>query len=149
MIRCFKKYVFILVLILQAASVSACPEIIFCGNENNDLYRTMLNQGLNIILSDNVNDALMSAGKESGLIISAEGYPEDRTEISGTIYETVREKKIRKYMKRFARRKYGCSSNILHLFLDMTCRMSVITANWNGPSSLLTCSGTACRQWLS
>ena len=99
MIRCFKKYVFILVLILQAASVSACPEIIFCGNENNDLYRTMLNQGLNIILSDNVNDALMSAGKESGLIISAEGYPEDRTEISGTIYETVREKKIRMFIE--------------------------------------------------
>ena len=69
------------------------------GSDNNDLYRLMLAEGMNIKLFSTPEQAIMSAEKKSGVIITASGYPEQPTILKKELYEVVKSKNLRLYIE--------------------------------------------------
>ena len=77
----------------------ASPSIIFCGSENNNLYQLLMDQGIEVDLYSQLDDALTSAPRGVGLIVTADDYPNERVLISQEQYEKAKSKKIRLYVE--------------------------------------------------
>ena len=92
------KPLLILFLLACTATMHAKP-VIFCGHEDNDLYGLMVDEGLEVKLFKSLDDALDAAPRNSGLFVAAEGYPEDRTQISAEQYSIARKKKVRMFIE--------------------------------------------------
>ncbi len=82
-----------------ALTVSATPRLALVGNDDNDLYRTLLLNGVEVTRHNTVDDAISSLPKGIGLIVTATGYPEKRTEISAEQYADLSRRGTRIYIE--------------------------------------------------
>ncbi|NER13774.1 hypothetical protein GWK08_10010 [Leptobacterium flavescens] len=92
---------FLLIMItVQGYSQTQRPEIVFCGDVNNDLYRVLAaEEGLELIHYDNPEEAVEETPVMGALIIAADGYPNQRNQIPSGVYTEAREKNIRLYVE--------------------------------------------------
>jgi hypothetical protein len=71
---------------------------IFC-NEDNDLYQLLVSSGQNCRRFEDIENALSQCKKNDVLLVLANGYPEQKTPIPESFYETVRDKNLKIYIE--------------------------------------------------
>ena len=94
----------LLLLIWGIGSWSPCmaadkPRITFSCAADNDLYRAMTTGDASYKRYDSAAEAVKQAPRGSGVLILANGYPEEQTAIAPAVYDAAREKQLRLYVE--------------------------------------------------
>ncbi len=95
-------YFFLVVLLLvavQGCATQGQKSISLCCKEDNDLYLTLKENKIACIRYNTSAEAINSAGKGSGVLILADGYPEKTTVMDDFLFEKARNKKLRLYVE--------------------------------------------------
>ena len=87
----------ILVMVIQACGTKS--DLTLCCSENNDLYKTLLENNINCNRYDTPEKAIDMAKKGTGVMILAEGYPQQTTTMSEALYKKAKDKKLRLYVE--------------------------------------------------
>jgi len=75
------------------------PNLVFCCQADNDLYRVVTSDGGKYARYDAPGDAVKAATKGSGVLILADGYPEKTTVIEPAVFDEAAKKKLRLYVE--------------------------------------------------
>ncbi len=73
--------------------------LIFCCAADNDLYRVLTAGGLDCPRHDRAGDAIRAAPEGSGVLILADGYPEQTTVVEPAAFDEAARKKLRLYVE--------------------------------------------------
>ena len=95
-------YFFIVVLLLVAVQVCASKSqknISLSCKEDNDLYLTLKENKIACIRYNTPIEAINSAGEGSGVLILADGYPENTTVMDASLFGKARSKKLRLFVE--------------------------------------------------
>ncbi len=71
----------------------------FSCSEDNDLYRVASASGIACSRYDHVEEAVAQAPQGSGLLILADGYPDETTQVESQVYEDAAKKRLRLYVE--------------------------------------------------
>ncbi len=96
-----KSYIFIAIMVLLATQscTSKSQSIILSCNEGNDLYRTLKENRIACIRYDTPEEAINSAATGSGVLILADGYPNQTTLMDSSLFEETQKKGLRLYIE--------------------------------------------------
>lgn len=89
----------ILCLMVPINSYSSVHDIILCCKENNDLYLTLKENKISCQRYYTPNEAIDNAAEGSGVMILADNYPEQTTEMNASLFEKAKHKKLRLYIE--------------------------------------------------
>ncbi len=92
-------FILVLVYLGFVSFYSIGSGLYFSCSAQNDLYSLMVSTGKEYPRFDNPEDAVNAAPEGSGVLILADSYPNTPTEISSTVYEKARSKKLRLYVE--------------------------------------------------
>lgn len=84
---------------IVALTATAAPRLALVGSDDNDLYRTLLLNGVEVSRHDAVADALAALPKGGGLIVTATDYPQERTAVTPDEYAGMSRRNIRLYVE--------------------------------------------------
>lgn len=88
-------------IIMAALSALFClpvaATVYFSGNADNDLYRVLVSEGVDVVRYDTPGEALENADNGSGLIVTSPGYPAVSVKLDSDFLKTVRSKNLRLY----------------------------------------------------
>ncbi len=87
----------ILLLLLQ--SCTSQSELTLSCNESNDLYKTLQGNKINCSRYDTPEKAIDNAKEGTGVMILADGYPQQTTLMNNALYEKAKRKKLRLYVE--------------------------------------------------
>jgi hypothetical protein len=73
--------------------------LVLSCNEGNDLYRTLVGCNIQCLRFNTPDEAVEMAKQGSGVLILADGYPEETTRIDSSLFEKAKEKKLRLYIE--------------------------------------------------
>ena len=73
--------------------------IILACRENNDLYRVLGENGIEVQRFDTPPEAVNAAAEGDGVMILADGYPETTTPLDAAVFEAAAKKKLRLYVE--------------------------------------------------
>jgi hypothetical protein len=96
------QYFFLVVLLLvavQGCTAKSQKSFSLSCNEDNDLYVTLKENKIACIRYNTPAEVINSAGEESGVLILADGYPENTTVMDAALFEKARNKKLRLYVE--------------------------------------------------
>jgi hypothetical protein len=98
------RYLAIVLFFLVAGSFYSCnplipKRLILSCREDNDLYRTLLDNSVPCLRLDTPGEAVEMAKPGSGVLILADGYPEKSTKIDSSLLEKAKEKNLRLYIE--------------------------------------------------
>jgi len=94
-------------------------QIVFCGQQDNDLFQLLQNEGFTLKRVDTPEDAVAFAPRESGVIIASDSYPKTSVKISAELFNQAKEKKLRLYVEYPASFPgMNISDNIFHAKLE-------------------------------
>ncbi len=86
---------------------SAQPEptasLVFACRADNDLYATMLAQGIGVLREATPAEAVRRAPKGAGVLMLADGYPAKTTDLPDDLFQKASEKKLRLFIEYPAR----------------------------------------------
>ena len=85
-----------------ALSVSAAPgarQLVFSCDKNNDLYRVLVDNGIEVPRYDTPDQAVAKAPKGAGVLILADGYPKKQTPLAKALFERAAEKRLRLFIE--------------------------------------------------
>ncbi len=71
----------------------------FCCRADNDLYRVVTAQGGQFSRSENALDAIRDAPEGSGVLILADGYPAQTTQLDAAVFEQAEARRLRLYVE--------------------------------------------------
>ena len=74
-------------------------DIIFCTRSNNDLIKALKHSGYKPKISKNPEDAIKNADYGSSILFLADDYPTAKFELSKSIIDEIRSKKIKAYVE--------------------------------------------------
>lgn len=91
----------LLSLSLTAAWSAPSPAdgLIICSSPDNDLYQILLKNGLDCQRFDLPDKAIKSAPTDSGVLLLAEGYPKQPTQLTGSLLAEAKLKHLRLYVE--------------------------------------------------
>ena len=75
------------------------PKVLLSCKSDNDLYLTLKKNHFQCTRYNSPEEVIKSAAENSGILILADGYPDKTTEISTTLLEIARSKKLRLYVE--------------------------------------------------
>ncbi|MCE5251440.1 hypothetical protein LLG96_14600 [bacterium] len=75
------------------------PSLVFVCREDNDLYHVVAGRMKETARYDTALDAVRSAPAGSGVLILADGYPDEPTPVGQEVYETAAKKNLRLYVE--------------------------------------------------
>lgn len=96
-----KKWILALAIILLWVT-QACgtkSELTLSCSENNDLYKTLQENNIDCARYDSPEKAIDMAKEGTGVMILADGYPQQTTTMSDALYEKAKSKKLRLYVE--------------------------------------------------
>ncbi len=104
--RCleFTLYTFSIIFLVPqfGESSSQLPQnaalTIVCS-ESNDLHRVLRDSGIPCMRYDGADEAVRSAAVGSGILLLADGYPDERLKIIPGVFDRAREKKLRLFIE--------------------------------------------------
>ncbi len=82
-----------------AAQSSARSRLVFCCKPENDLYNLLSQRGGKWQRFDRPGEAIRYAAPDSGVLILAEGYPDELTVVAPELFDLAAEKKVRIYIE--------------------------------------------------
>ncbi len=74
-------------------------KLILCCNQNNDLFRVLSENKIEVERFNRSKEAVDAAGTGDGIMILADGYPETTTPLDAAIFEMAAQKKLRLYVE--------------------------------------------------
>lgn len=74
-------------------------KLILCCNQNNDLFRVLSENKIEVERFSRSKEAVDAAGTGDGVMILADGYPETTTPLDAAIFEMAAQKKLRLYVE--------------------------------------------------
>jgi hypothetical protein len=92
-------FLIILLAALQGCSLGSRNVIFLSCNENNDLYRTLKENGITCTRYDTPEEVVTNAPEGSGIMILADGYPENTNSIDSSLFNKARDKKLRVFIE--------------------------------------------------
>jgi hypothetical protein len=84
---------------LVVSSSAFAADVLFVGSENNDLYRLLSDNGVEIVRFDTVSDAVGNTDGKTPIIITAPGYPVERASITSTDFVALSGKGARIFVE--------------------------------------------------
>src|SRR5690349_5409317 len=78
---------------------SAAPSFAFSCSTLNDLYKLLVSSGARLLRYETPEEAVAKSSPGSGVLILAEGYPDNPTKLNGATYRQAAEKKLRLYVE--------------------------------------------------
>ena len=91
-------FLFLLAWLGGLPSLFAGP-LIFCCPEDNDLFRVASENRIELRRVATPQEAVAAAGKGDGVLLLANGYPAQTTELDATLFELAAKKKLRLYVE--------------------------------------------------
>ncbi len=82
-----------------AAAPESMPTIVLVCSESNDLYQALIKTGVRAARFDSLAKAIDSCGEGRGLLILADGYPDERTEAREDDFQAAANKRLRLYVE--------------------------------------------------
>lgn len=89
----------LLLVILQACDFKKQDTIILSCKEDNDLYLTLKQNDIPCVRYNTPEEAINHAEEETGVLILADGYPLNPTEIDAALYKKAGSKKLRLFVE--------------------------------------------------
>ncbi len=86
-------------IIVLAQSCLSRNELNICCKDDNDLYRTLIENQIACRRYDTPEEVINKAGKGSGVMILADHYPERTTEMDASLFEKAQNKNLRLYIE--------------------------------------------------
>lgn len=126
----FRK-VLILMCALMTVTAMAAPKVTLVGSDDNDLYRTLILNGVDVDRYDALDNAIASLPKGGGLIVTATGYPDNRTLITDSQYADIARRGTRLYVE-YPSAVPGC--NLADTILPGRLERGVVTSKFFGKS---------------
>lgn len=90
---------FLLIILLSLIEVSGRNKVLFVGNQDNDLYTLLQSNGIEIILCNNLEDAIPYTEYNTPLIVTAYNYPSERVDITEEQYNIIAKSGGRMYIE--------------------------------------------------
>jgi hypothetical protein len=81
------------------AGAEKSPNLVFCCQKGNDLYRAVGGETNGFPRFDSPNRAVEAAGEGDGVLLLADGYPEKTTTIDPAVFGQAAKKKLRLYVE--------------------------------------------------
>lgn len=81
------------------AEASKRSPLHFSCREDNDLYRVAKSSGISCIRSDSPTEAVSSVGRNSALLVLAERYPHEATQVDASVFQEAARKRLRLYVE--------------------------------------------------
>jgi len=78
---------------------AGAPPLVFCCRADNDLYRVLVRMGEKHPRFGAPEEAVHAAADGAGVLILADGYPGETTDIAPGVYKTAAEKNLRLYVE--------------------------------------------------
>jgi len=75
------------------------PAITVCARSDNDLVRVAGACGIRVRRFDSAEQAVRDAAEGSGVLILADGYPAETTDVAAEVFETAAKKRLRVYVE--------------------------------------------------
>ena len=73
--------------------------LVFCGSDKNDLYRVACDNGLAVARFDSAADGVRSAPDGAAVLVLADGYPTQPTQIDAAVFDEATARKLRLYVE--------------------------------------------------
>ncbi|OHB53704.1 MAG: hypothetical protein A2Y12_15140 [Planctomycetes bacterium GWF2_42_9] len=84
-------------IIAEATAENA--NLVFCCRANNDLYKVLAAGGNDYARYDTADEAITKACEGAGVLILADGYPEQLTVVDDALFDKAAQKKLRVYIE--------------------------------------------------
>ncbi|MDR2140002.1 MAG: twin-arginine translocation signal domain-containing protein [Tannerella sp.] len=82
-----------------AAGRQPAQPLVFCGSENNDLFRVLTAGNIPVQRYEQAGQAIRQAAGKSGVLLTASGYPDRRVAMPQALYDLAAEKRLRLYVE--------------------------------------------------
>ena len=92
-------YVLASLITIVCAQAAPAPNFVFCCAADNDLFRVMTASGIACARYDKAGDAVQNAAPNAGVLILADGYPDQVTAVPPEVLEAAAEKGLRLYIE--------------------------------------------------
>jgi len=83
--------------LVRAAGIES-PQLIICGAADNDLVRVLSNNGIRFTRFEKPGQAVQEATSGAGVLILADQYPTNTTQIENVVFEQAASKNLRLYV---------------------------------------------------
>ncbi|MGH7953491.1 MAG: hypothetical protein ACREFE_16470, partial [Limisphaerales bacterium] len=87
------------ILLPGIAVASSAQDLIVCSSTNNDLYRVLQDNGVPCQRFTQAKEAVEAASKGAGVLLLAEGYPKQPTQLAGSLLAQAKAKHLRLYVE--------------------------------------------------
>lgn len=99
MAKMFLKYGTVCFILLLSLACSERTQISLSCREDNDLFKTLVENQIPCIRYDTPADAVNNAAERSAVMILADNYPEKTTVVDGALFEKAQSKNLRLYVE--------------------------------------------------
>lgn len=101
MIRIFSVGIILCMMLITGTSCSQTKAVLFCGSENNDLYRLLSAEGFDIRRYDSPEAAIKEARKGAPVFVVSDSYPEVSTQhpFTAAMLQTAKSKQLKLYIE--------------------------------------------------
>lgn len=125
------KKAFITILLASVVTMSfvSPPGVVFVGEESNDLYRLLEDNGIEITLFDSAADAAEATDGKTPVIITAPGYPENRADITVKDFAVLSRRGARVFVEYPAEVPFVETPDAVH---EGTLERGVVTSGFFG-----------------
>jgi len=79
--------------------VGRAPQLLFCCESDNDLYLVARSNGVHCQRFESPDDALRNARSGDGLLLLADGYPEERVDTRQRVLDQARRRSVRAFIE--------------------------------------------------
>jgi hypothetical protein len=90
---------FMVMAALQSCTSGNQRKLVLSCSEQNDLYRVLVENNIVCLRYDTPAEAVDMAKPGSGLLVLADGYPDEETRIDSSFFQRVREKRLHLYIE--------------------------------------------------
>ncbi len=89
----------LLVCLVVSCGAATQARLVFCSEEDNDLFQIVSAAGLEVERYDHPAEAVAAAPVGGGVLILARGYPEEATQVDARIFEQAARKQLRLFVE--------------------------------------------------
>lgn len=95
----YSRLIILNLFLLQALFSNAKNDLVFCGSSENDLYKLLQKENILFKQYEDFDLALKNIKKGSGLIVIADGYPNEKTYFSKRQNDVIKKMKVKLYIE--------------------------------------------------